>query len=118
MTDTPQTLVNKLDDLLDKERQALMSGDLDAIGELLSAKETLIDKLAQIDAAENNILMGVQDKMQRNQILLDGALQGIRRAAARLAAVRQVRKSLETYDEAGRKRAIESEVVHKVEKRA
>ena len=114
---TAQTLVDALDDLLEAERDALLKGDLDAIAGLLERKECLIDALndPELEAAP---LEGLQAKVTRNQALLDGALQGIRRAAARMAALRRVRRSLETYDEDGRKRTIEGEVVRKVEKRA
>ena len=116
-TDDAQALVDELDTLLEKERTALLSGDIDAIGRLLQRKESLIDGLNALDA-EAAPLGGLQGKVARNQALLDGALQGIRRASARMAALRRVRRSLETYDASGQKQTIEGEVVHKVEKRA
>ncbi len=51
-------------------------------------------------------------------MLLDGALQGIRRASARLAAVRKVRRSLETYGEDGQKKTIDAQIARQLEKRA
>jgi len=56
--------------------------------------------------------------MTRNQSLLDGALQGIRSVAARMANYRQIRKSMDTYDGQGRKHTIPGEVARTVQKRA
>lgn len=119
MTDpSPQDLFDALDDLLDTERAAVLAGDLDKMAHLLERKEELIDALLEIDSDAAEPISEIQNKLSRNQILLDGALQGIRRAAARLAAVRQVRRTLETYGEDGQKKTIDSYVAHQLEKRA
>jgi hypothetical protein len=119
MTDnTAQDLINKLDSLLETERTALLAGDLETIGRLLEQKEKLIDRLNMIEPQNQQALEGLHDKVTRNQALLDGALQGIRKVAARMAAMRRIRRSLETYDESGRRQTIDGEVLHKVEKRA
>jgi len=115
---TPQQLINKLDDILDAERQALLDGDLDQLVHHLSNKEALLDEISTIEVHDAEPMSSVQEKLRRNQVLLDGALQGIRRAAARMSAMRRVRKSLETYDEDGRKKIIEGQVTRKVERRA
>lgn len=113
-----QTLFDELDDLLDEEREALLLGDLEKIGALLSLKESLFDRIGALDDTQPLSLQELQSKVERNQLLLDGALQGIRQASIRLAAIRHIRRNLETYSEDGRKRIIEGEVVRKVEKRA
>lgn len=116
--DTPQTLIDRLDDLLETERSALLAGDLETIASLLARKEALIDALNRMQPNDQGALEKLHEKVTRNQALLDGALQGIRRVAARMAAMRRIRRSLETYDQSGRRQVIEGEVVHKVEKRA
>ncbi|MFY9237854.1 MAG: flagellar protein FlgN [Roseovarius sp.] len=116
--ETSQTLIDTLDDLLEEERKALLDGDLDAIGRLLSRKEALIDALNALTPAGQPNLTRLQGKVSRNQALLDGALEGIRKVAARMAAFRKIRKTLETYDQSGRKTTIQGEVEHKVERRA
>lgn len=116
--DTPQTLINRLDTLLEDERRALLRGDLDAIAALLGRKEALIDALNAQDPGAKTDLQALQGKVGRNQALLDGALQGIRKVAGRMAAFRKIRRTLETYDETGRKQAIQGEVEHQIEKRA
>ncbi len=119
MTDTTaQDLIDKLDKLLETERAALLAGDLETIGRLLEQKEQLIDHLNMIAPQNQRALAGLHDKVTRNQALLDGALQGIRKVAARMAAIRRIRRSLETYDESGQRQTIEGEVLHRVEKRA
>jgi len=116
--ETSQTLINRLDALLEKERRALLAGDLDMIGKLLTRKEMLFDALAELEPANQSDLLSLQTKVDRNQALLDGALQGIRKVANRMSTFRKIRRSLETYDAEGRKKAIPGELDHKVEKRA
>ncbi|MBZ8117527.1 flagellar protein FlgN [Roseovarius sp. LXJ103] len=116
--ETAQTLIESLDDLLEEERKSLLDGDLDAIGRLLSRKEALIDALNAPTLAGQPNLTHLQGKVIRNQALLDGALEGIRKVATRMAAFRKIRKTLETYDQSGRKTTIQGEVECKVERRA
>ncbi len=121
MTDDPtdtQSLIDQLDALLETERRALLAGDLDAISGLLDRKESLIDALNAIEIGDAANLRSLHGKVDRNQALLEGALQGIRRVAGRMAAFRKIRRTLETYDERGRKAVLQGEVVHEVEKRA
>lgn len=117
-TDAAQNIINRLDELLEAERTALLNGELDKIPLFLEEKETLIDGLNAMDAPAGGELQDLQSKVERNQALLDGALQGIRKVASRMAAFRRIRKSLETYDETGRKKTIQGEVERRVEKRA
>lgn len=119
MTSTsPQDLIDTLDDLLDTERQAILDGNLENVADLITHKEALIEQLADIDVIEATHVTAIQTKLSRNHMLLDGALQGIRRAAARLAAVRKVRRSLETYSEDGQKTTIDAQVARQLERRA
>lgn len=116
--DTAAEIVSRLDVLLELEREALLNGDLEKIQEYLEEKESLIDQLNAVDVTQTNALRDLQAKVERNQVLLDGALQGIRKVAARMAAFRRVRRSLETYDQSGRKQTIQEDVKRRVEKRA
>ncbi|HKL54983.1 MAG TPA: flagellar export chaperone FlgN [Roseovarius sp.] len=116
--DDMQTLIDRLDKLLETERTALLAGDLETIGTLLAQKERLIDRFNALEGAREPDLAGLQQKVQRNQVLLDGALEGIRRVASRMAAIRQVRRSLATYDETGKRRTIDGTMAHNIEKRA
>jgi hypothetical protein len=118
MNDETHDLIDALDDILDEEREALLSGDLEKIGRLVERKETLIDRLNQIETAEAVALRDLQKKMHRNQGLLDGALEGIRTVASRLSLLRRVRLTLETYDSTGVKQTIDCPKDGTLEKRA
>lgn len=108
----------QLDALLEQERTCLLAGDLEGLGKLLPAKERLIAELLERHALDGDTLLPIKDKIQRNQLLLDGALDGIRAVATRLAALRQVRTVLDTYDAQGRKKQVVTPTPPKVEKRA
>jgi len=113
-----QELEKNLESLLARERAALLSGDLRAIGDLAEEKEHLAERLQDLGPEGLESLRGLHDTARRNQALLDGALQGIRLATTRLSAYRQLRKSMDTYDPQGRKTAIPGIIAHKVERRA
>ncbi len=116
--DAERRIINRLDTLLEMEREALLQGDLPRISTLVEEKEALIDELNRMTTDTPGDLLALQTKLMRNQALLDGALQGIRNVAARLAAFRHVRRSMETYDRDGHKQTIPGEIERKVEKRA
>lgn len=116
--DTPQDIINALDELLETERQHLLSGNLEALSALLARKEDLIDAMNAMDPSKADVLFETHRKVVRNQALLSSALEGIRAVADRVASLRQVRKSLETYDETGRKKTFQTRTDTSVEKRA
>jgi hypothetical protein len=112
------TLVEKLDALLDVERRALLDGDLEALAGLAEDKEQIIDALNALEFADGETLSPVNDKMKRNQALLEQALGGIRAVARRLAEIRQTRRSFDIYDRMGHKNRIEGTAESSFEKRA
>lgn len=116
--DTLQSTIDELDDLLDRERTALIAGDLDGLTRLHDHKAGLIDALSRFDAKDADGLSDLNAKVERNQALLDSALDGIRSVARRLAAIRRVRQSLDTYDARGKKSCVDMGVDRSVEKRA
>jgi hypothetical protein len=111
-------IIADLDDLLDRERRALLDGDLEAVTRCLREKERLIDILVRHQLPDDAGTGVVRDKAARNQILLDGALEGIRAVADRIATMRRIRDTLETYDHTGRKTAVEGFRPGQMEKRA
>lgn len=117
MTDETTRVFDALDTLLERERIALLEGRLDALAELLAEKEQLIDALAAIPLDRDG-LIALRGKAERNQNLMDSALRGIRSVATRLGTLRRLRRSLETYDQAGRRRTIVTQGGSQVEKRA
>ena len=120
MTDDDETLkaIEELDQILDQEREALITGDLDQLTRLLELKESLIDQINAKDSVQKEQLADVQDKVARNQALLHSAMEGIRAVADRMADLRRVRQGLETYDRTGRKTQFPTQVQRIVEKRA
>lgn len=125
MTDTQETqqteagrILSALDACLEREKAALLSGDLSAISELMEEKSDLIAQLNAQGATEDGALTFLKDKAERNQVLLSGALDGIKRVSDRLSAMQALRHSFDTYDQAGQRKTIEGTVVRHVEKRA
>lgn len=113
-----QAALDALDDLLDAERAALLQGNLDDLVRLSTRKAALIDALNRMEFDTRAPLEHLYDKVARNQVLLDSALDGIRSVARRLAAIRRVRQSLDTYDSTGRKQTVDLGSIGSVEKRA
>ncbi len=113
-----QNLIDELDTLLDRERRALIDGDLELLGRMLNQKQDLIENINAIDTLERERLVQVHGKVTRNQALLDSAMEGIRAVASRMADLRHVRRGLETYDQSGRKTRVEIQDRSSVEKRA
>ncbi|MGR3661750.1 MAG: flagellar biosynthesis protein FlgN [Paracoccaceae bacterium] len=116
--DSTQPLIDELDDLLDSEKKALVQGDMEQVGRLMSQKEFLIESLNALDDLDRDNLAQLHRKVMRNQTLLDSALEGIRAVATRMSELRRVRSGLETYDEQGRKQRVGIQRAVQVEKRA
>ncbi|MFC4218347.1 flagellar biosynthesis protein FlgN [Pseudophaeobacter arcticus] len=115
---TPQSLIEELDKILDQERSALVRGELNQIQELLTRKEAIIARLNEIGSLERADLAQVQTKVSRNQELLNSAMEGIRSVATRMAELRRVKKGLDVYDRAGRKERYGTTMGQRLEKRS
>lgn len=113
-----ETEIEQLDDLLEQERDALLAGNLEEMVGLLARKEQLLEALNTTQQRDLPQLMRLDRKVKRNQLLLNGALEGIRSVTQRMAALQKVRQSLETYTSDGEKKRIEMQTNHSVEKRA
>ena len=118
MDDMIQDTIDALDDLLEAERAALLTGDLDQIERLTEQKESLVDTLNSQESADRFELESLNAKVERNQELLNSALDGVRTVARRLATMRRIRKSLDTYDAFGRKNNVVMQPESSVERRA
>ena len=113
-----QKLIDLLDSILEQERDALLSGNLAKLTEIVPHKESLIDELNALDELERSKLEQAQSKLHRNQLLLTSALAGIQAVAGRMAEMRRTRESLDVYDETGRKTRYGMMATAKLEKRA
>ncbi|WP_299728718.1 hypothetical protein [uncultured Tateyamaria sp.] len=118
MDEEIQAAMDALEDLLDAERAALLVGKLDDVSRLHAQKEGLIAALTDHASENRAAFETLYHKVERNQALLDSALHGIRSVARRLSAIRQVRKSLDTYDSLGRKKTVDVRPGGSLEKRA
>ena len=116
--DAIRNTMDTLEDLLDAERTALLAGKLDEVSRQHLHKESLISALAEHAFQDREAFESLARKVERTQVLLDSALTGLRAVARRLAAIREVRKSLETYDSRGRKNTIDVRPGGSLEKRA
>lgn len=109
-------VVDALDDLLDRERQAILKGDLDRLVRLAPEKERLLGLLAGASADERRILR-LRQKADRNQELLRAVARGIRAARQRITRSRASAQDFKTYDKGGRSQKL-SQPGKGVEKRA
>lgn len=116
--DSIDGLIDRLDQLLDAERRALLAGEIDTLSTLHEGKEGLISKLNALDRDEAEQLKDVQTKLTRNQVLLSSAMDGIRSVADRMTELRLLRQSLATYGRDGKRQQFETPVSQKLEKRA
>lgn len=105
-------------DLLELERDALLSGDLDKIGRLLPRKESLVEQLSCLETFDETQMEIISQNLKRNQDLLNQAIAGIRSVAGRLKVLKNVQSSLETYDNTGARRTVDISPSTSLEKRA
>ena len=115
---TLEDILSGLDACLERESAALLGGDIHMISELMEEKSALITDLNALGSSEAGSLDTLKQKAQRNQVLLTGALEGIRRVSDRLSDIQSLRHSFDTYDSDGNRQTIEGEAVRHVEKRA
>ena len=90
--------------LLDAERSALLSGDLEALGPLLRRKEALMDALAARPTGSAS-LAALDTALARNARLFEAALAGLREGRARAETLRAAGAGFATYDRDGRTRS-------------
>lgn len=117
MPDIGASIVERLESLIDEEKEALLKGDLPALPGILDEKIQIFDDLENHGARRSD-LERLSEKAERNQKLLDEALAGIRSTAQSLTQLRQARRSIETYDFMGRKRTLTPDADMSVEKKA
>jgi len=91
--------VDALDDLLDHERQVILSGKIDALVRLAPEKERLLARLP-VAVTDPATLERLRGKVMRNQDLLAAAARGIRAARDRLGGT-SARTDLRTYGRDG-----------------
>jgi len=94
-----KSAVNRLARLLEEERNALLTGNLEQVGALAAEKEALADAFDDTNA---QALAGLSHDLVRNGALLAAAREGVTTVLATLSKQREARNSLSTYDSQGR----------------
>ncbi|WP_342069169.1 hypothetical protein [Yoonia algicola] len=97
----PNTVITQLHQILDQERQALLSANFEALAAFVSRKEDLLAQLDQTTPAKQ-VLRPIRQKMDENLALLAAAIKGVAAAGARLSALQNVKNGMSIYDNAGR----------------
>lgn len=113
MTEAHETLER----LLAAERQALASGDIGAVADLLADKQAALARL-QKEGIPPQSLIHLRGEAQNVQVLLAACLEGITAARAHLTELRRVSSGLTTYDSHGRKTDVTTEPTHGLERKA
>ena len=85
--------------LLDREREALITGRLDGLEALHRDKTRLLARAGEI--GDTAAARRVRDKAERNQALLAAAADGLRSARTRVANIRSGLSDLSTYSADG-----------------
>lgn len=95
--------IDRLNNLLEVERAALLAGDLEAVGALSAEKESLA---TGFDRAEKHELRAISQALNRNGVLLAAAQEGVSSVLATLKQQRVARSSLSSYDSSGKSTTI------------
>lgn len=102
---TAQERLSAIEDLLDREREELRAGRLDALEALIGEREAHVAALQtgfgpSSDGALD-LLRHIQSKARRNARLLGAARQGFEEGTRRITEMAAVREKLSTYSENG-----------------
>lgn len=93
-------VVDALDDLLDRERQAILSGNLEMLSRQFGEKKRLLERLAG-STSDITRIERLRTKADRNQELLVAVARGIKSVSLRLEAMKMPKTILRTYDKGG-----------------
>ncbi len=99
------SLVDAIEDLLDRERQAVLGGNLDGLTRLIPEKIRLMERMARIRQPLGQI-DGLKDKALQNQRLLEAVARGIESVSAHVTGLQTNKPPLRTYDATGASKEI------------
>jgi len=91
-----------MEDLLDRERIVILSGQFDKLQKLVGEKERLAQRL-DAEGLSKRVIAHLQSKAKRNGRLLQAMEAGLREASLRISTLRDLPDELQTYDAKGRK---------------
>lgn len=104
-----ETALKKLTDILEQEREMLLSGAYEALEDGHAEKEALMEELDLREEPAEQV-RGFAELLAHLQLLSGAALEGMRRAREGVEARAAARSQLATYDRDGAPRLIEAQV--------
>ena len=104
---------HRLQKLLEVERAALLNGDLSAIADLATEKETLVQEFADVNSHDLSLLSAA---LTRNGALLTAAQDGVSQVISTLRDQQEARQTLSGYDSNGKATTI-TKPAHGTERR-
>ncbi len=101
----PKRLTDSLLDFLDKERRAILAGNLNEMKRIAAEKERLMERYKSAEPDQKS-LENLREKIARNQALLTAALKGIRAVTVKLSGLRDAQPQMKTYNRDGQRMII------------
>lgn len=90
-----------LEDVLERERALLLSGDILGLQQLIPHKEYLLKNVVT-QTLHPDAIERLKSLAARNQALLESCARGVQTAKARLQELQSVKQELRTYTEQGK----------------
>ena len=115
--ETPEIFCD-LEDLLDRERDMILKGDIGNLQRLLLRKQDLLTDLAASPPPNARDLTRIKGKADHNQLLLGSVAKGIRSVSERVAAMRSGQSTLSTYTSSGHRANVTTGNSSHIERRA
>lgn len=100
---TREIVPEKLDEILEQEYVALLSGDLENIAKTGAEKVQFLERVSKLPMADLRKFHPLAGSLMRNHVLTQSAIAGMRSAVHRTKEVNDVTKMLRTYGSDGRK---------------
>ena len=97
---------NNLETLLEREYDALLSGNLSAFEHLISEKAALLETVTTLPKTELGRVKAMRHRIARNQRLAQSAIKGMRAAIVRAKDIKDVSLGLRTYEKDGRNKLV------------
>ena len=94
---TAATLKARLEDVLEQEYKALVTGQIDAIEQLGAEKLSVLENFSQNYRSQVLLLEPLRERLVRNQILAASAIEGMRNAINKAREIKDVSTNLRTY---------------------
>lgn len=113
-----QPVILAIGELLEAERDKILTADFRAMSEISLKKEALFQELAKNHLLDPAILVQISEKSSVNQCLLEASMRGVKAATSRLQLLLHGNKSLKTYDKTGFQHTLGVQKTATIEKRS